>query len=199
MCIAFVQSFGGLVLVRALLGLFESGLLPGVMLTLGRYYRRHEIATRIGWLSAVTSLSGAFGGLLATGLSSIPKCGMMERWRWVFLIEGILTILVACAALYFLSNSPAEAKFLNDEEKRVATERLIAEQKTVGKDPIDLSALKRAILYPPAQLIALGLISSLCCMNSVALFMVSHTLQHLLSLSNLPIADPTARNGVHID
>lgn len=173
MCIAFTQTFGGIVVVRTLLGVFESGLLPGVMLTLGRYYRRNEIATRIGWLSAVTSLSGAFGGLLATGLSSIPKCGMMEKWRWVFLIEGILTICIACLAALVLPNSPAEAKFLNEEERRVATERLVTEQKTRGEDPIDIKAIKKAVLQPPSQLIALGLISSLCCMNSVALFMVS--------------------------
>lgn len=173
MCIAFVQSFGGLVIVRALLGLFESGLLPGVMLTLGRYYRRHEIATRIGWLSAITSLSGAFGGLLATGLSSIPRCGMLEKWRWVFLLEGIMTICVACLAFVFLPNSPAEAKFLDEDEKRIAIERLIVEQKTMGEDLIDVKAVKKALLQPPAHLVALGLISSLCCMNSVALFMAS--------------------------
>jgi MFS family permease len=61
-------------------------------------------------------LSGAFGGLLATGLAEI-NFGGYNRWPWIFFVEGSLTIIVAIAAFFFLPDTPGKAKFLSEEEQ----------------------------------------------------------------------------------
>jgi MFS family permease len=61
-------------------------------------------------------LSGAFGGLLATGLAEI-RFGGYNRWPWIFFVEGSLTIVVAIVAFFFLPDTPGKAKFLSEEEQ----------------------------------------------------------------------------------
>ena len=80
MCLGFVQNYAGFVAVRAILGLTEGGLLPGIILYLSTMYRRGELAYRIGLFYTSASLSGAFGGLLARGLSSIHSSGYIGKW-----------------------------------------------------------------------------------------------------------------------
>ena len=79
MCLGFVKNYAGFVAVRAILGLTEGGLLPGIILYLSTMYRRGELAYRIGLFYTSASLSGAFGGLLARGLSSIHKSGYIGK------------------------------------------------------------------------------------------------------------------------
>ncbi|KAK7955962.1 uncharacterized protein PG986_005184 [Apiospora aurea] len=119
MCLGFVQNFAGFVAVRAILGLTEGGLLPGMILYLSGIYRREELALRIGLFYTAASLSGAFGGLLARGLAEIGTRGGLSSWRWIFVIEGLLTIVVAIAVYFILPNGLADAKFLSPEERGV--------------------------------------------------------------------------------
>ncbi|KAJ0342392.1 hypothetical protein KNSL1_010727 [Colletotrichum chrysophilum] len=90
MCLGFVRSYGSFVAVRAVLGMCEGGLLPGMVLYLSGLYTRGELALRIGIFYTAASLSGAFGGLLARGLSAIGPSGNLEGWRWIFIIEGLI-------------------------------------------------------------------------------------------------------------
>lgn len=78
MCLGFVTNFASFVTVRALLGCAEGGLLPGMVLYLAGFYRRQELALRIGIFYTAASLSGAFGGLLARGLNAIGPAGGLE-------------------------------------------------------------------------------------------------------------------------
>lgn len=61
-----------------------------VVYILSCFYRRLELLFRIGIFVSGASLSGAIGGLLVTGLSSIPPSGRIRTWRLIFLVEGIL-------------------------------------------------------------------------------------------------------------
>lgn len=81
MCLGFVTGFASFAAVRALLGVAEGGLLPGMVLYLSHFYKRTELALRIGIFYTAASLSGAFGGLLARGLNAIGPAGGLEGWR----------------------------------------------------------------------------------------------------------------------
>ncbi|KAI5856745.1 MFS general substrate transporter [Durotheca rogersii] len=124
MCLGFVHNFAGFVGVRALLGLTEGGLLPGMVLYLSSIYTRGELALRIGIFYTAASLSGAFGGLLARGLSEIGTRGGLNRWRWIFVIEGLFTVLVGIATYFVLPNGASTARFLTTEEREFAVARL---------------------------------------------------------------------------
>lgn len=99
MCLGFVRNYGGFVAVRALLGAAEGGLFPGIILYMSGMYTRGELALRIGIFYTAASLSGAFGGLLARGLSAIGPRGGLEGWRWIFIIEGLLVSLSQLSSL----------------------------------------------------------------------------------------------------
>ena len=60
------------------------------VLYLSGMYTRGEMALRLGLFYTAASLSGAFGGLLARGLTEIGKVGGQAKWSWIFIIEGIL-------------------------------------------------------------------------------------------------------------
>lgn len=79
----FIKSLGGLILCRLLLGLFEGGILGGVIIYLAMFYRRHQMLQRSGLFYCAAPLSGAFGGLLAGALGEVKVNGY-ERWPWIF-------------------------------------------------------------------------------------------------------------------
>ena len=70
-----VKSFGSLVACRLFLGACEGGMFGGIILYLSMFYKRHNLMFRLGVFYCAAPLSGAFGGLLATGLSQIHYGG----------------------------------------------------------------------------------------------------------------------------
>jgi MFS family permease len=82
-CTGFSKSFGGLVACRVLLGLFEGGILGGVIIYLAMFYRRHQMLFRCGLFYCAAPLSGAFGGLFASALGKISYGGY-NKWPWIF-------------------------------------------------------------------------------------------------------------------
>lgn len=75
MCTGFVKTYQSLLVVRFFLGLMEGGLLGGMIIYLAMFYQRHQLTRRIGLFYCAAPLSGAIGGLLATGLSRINTTG----------------------------------------------------------------------------------------------------------------------------
>lgn len=134
MCLGFVRSFGSFFAVRAVLGLAEGGLLPGMVLYLSGLYTRQEMAVRIGVFYTAASLSGAFGGLLARGLSAIGPRGGLEGWRWIFIMEGVITVVAGVIAYFFLPTSVATASYLTQEERDFAQLRLQGKIGAAGGD-----------------------------------------------------------------
>jgi hypothetical protein len=92
LCLGFVTSFAGLIACRLLLGLFEGGILGGVIIYLAMFYRRHDMMLRNGLFYCAAPLSGAFGGLLASGLAKI-EVGGYNRWPWIFFSMWISALL----------------------------------------------------------------------------------------------------------
>lgn len=83
-----VHNFEGLVACRFFLGLCEGGLIPGIMVYLSSFYRRHELQLRVCIFFGFSALAGAFSGLLAAAIVNLDGVGGMEGWRWIFLLEG---------------------------------------------------------------------------------------------------------------
>ncbi|TGO76727.1 hypothetical protein BELL_0140g00170 [Botrytis elliptica] len=94
-CQGLVRSQSALVGLRFLLGLFEAGFSPGAVYLISMYYKRYELQWRLSLFFAASILSGAFGGLFAYALAHMNGIGGYSGWRWVFIIEGLLTIVVA--------------------------------------------------------------------------------------------------------
>lgn len=119
-----VQDYKGLLIARIFLGVTEAGLFPGVAYYLTMWYCRHEIQFRQAMFFSAASVAGAFSGLLAFAISKMDGVGGLQGWRWIFILEGILTVLVACASFFLLYDFPETASFLTEEEREFVIYRL---------------------------------------------------------------------------
>ncbi|KAH7390305.1 MFS nicotinic acid transporter-like protein [Cadophora sp. MPI-SDFR-AT-0126] len=118
------QNFAGFVVARFFLGVTESGLFPGVVFYLSMWYKRTETHYRVALFFSAASLAGAFGGILAFGIAKMDGVGGYQGWRWIFILEGLLTVVVAVGAYFFIHNYPSTAKFLSEPERAFINARL---------------------------------------------------------------------------
>ncbi|KAJ9602634.1 hypothetical protein H2200_012827 [Cladophialophora chaetospira] len=128
MCASSVHNMAGLVAVRCLLGIFEASFGAGAPYYLSLFYQRRELAKRVSLLLGMSPLANCFAGALAYGITQI-KHGI-EPWRWLFLIEGLPTVLFALVVFFFLPDGPGHAKFLSEGEQTLAIERMQTKDRT---------------------------------------------------------------------
>jgi MFS family permease len=119
-----VQSYEGLLIARIFLGVTEAGLFPGVAYYITMWYARHEAQFRQALFFSAASVAGAFSGLLAYGIAHMDGIGNLAGWRWIFILEGILTVIVAIIAYFVLYDFPETASFLTEEERAFVVYRL---------------------------------------------------------------------------
>jgi len=129
-----VQNYTGLLIARIFLGVTEAGLFPGVAYYLTMWYCRHEIQLRQTLFFSAASIAGAFSGLLAFAISKMDGIGGLEGWRWIFILEGIATVVVAVLAFFVLHDFPETAKFLTERERAFVVYRLKFQGQVQGKD-----------------------------------------------------------------
>ncbi|CAL8580072.1 hypothetical protein XPA_005806 [Xanthoria parietina] len=119
-----VQDFKGLLIARLFLGVTEAGLYPGVAYYITMWYCRTEAQFRQAMFFSAASVAGAFSGLLAFAIAKMDGVGGYEGWRWIFILEGILTVLVAIIAFFTIYDFPETAKFLTEPERAWVVHRL---------------------------------------------------------------------------
>ncbi|OCH90936.1 MFS general substrate transporter [Obba rivulosa] len=119
-------NFIGALLTRFFLGFVEAAFFPGSLFLLSKWYKRSELGVRTALLSCGSLISNAFGSLIASGILD----GMQGKlghsaWRWLFYIEGSLTIFVAICAIFILPDFPATSHtWLSPLEVRLAEKRM---------------------------------------------------------------------------
>lgn len=119
-----VRNYEGLLAARVFLGVTEAGLYPGCAYYLTMWYCRHEIQLRQAMFFSAASVAGAFSGLLAFAISKMDGVGGLAGWRWIFVLEGMVTVLVAVGAFFCLHDFPETASFLTEEERAFVVFRL---------------------------------------------------------------------------
>ncbi|KAL3460935.1 major facilitator superfamily domain-containing protein [Aspergillus heterothallicus] len=87
-----VSSYGGYVAIRLILGATEAGLYPDSYFILSMWYTPKEIGTRMAIFYGANTAAGAFGGVIAYGVGNLDGAMGWRAWRWLFLIEGVITI-----------------------------------------------------------------------------------------------------------
>ena len=121
-----VHNFAGMVAVRFFLGFVEAAFLPGALLILSKWYTRRELTKRNAILFCGNLISNAFSALLGAGiLSNMQGVLGHAAWRWLFWIEGAITMAIAISAAFILPDLPHNARGFTDEERRVAQLRMI--------------------------------------------------------------------------
>ena len=115
---------------RFFLGLFEAGLYPGVNYYLSCWYRRSELGIRQAILFSAAAVSGSFGGLLAAAIEKMDGIGGRPGWAWIFILEGLLTVICGVASIWIVQNFPNDATFLSEEDRVRVQRRLKLDQQS---------------------------------------------------------------------
>ena len=82
--------------------------------------------------------------------------GGLNGWRWIFILEGILTVLVSAGAYFFISNYPATAKFLTDKERAAVNARLASNSDATRNEAFTWANVRQALVDPKVWLYGLG-------------------------------------------
>ncbi|GAK63386.1 MFS general substrate transporter [Moesziomyces antarcticus] len=124
-CTAATTGYHSLLAVRIILGAVESAFFPAALAMLSFFYRKNEMATRTALLFSGSIISNAFSGLISAGiLSRMEGKAGLPAWKWLFIIEGAITVVVAAMAVFILPDMPENSKFLSVEERQMAVNRL---------------------------------------------------------------------------
>ncbi|KAL6706872.1 hypothetical protein ACN47E_005015 [Coniothyrium glycines] len=123
-CMGLVHNYAGLMTARWWLGVAEAGLFPGVNYYLSCWYKRSEFGIRAAIFFSAAALAGSFGGLLAAGIAQMGGVGGKPGWAWIFILEGLATILVGIASYWMVHDFPAEATFLSPDDRARVLRRL---------------------------------------------------------------------------
>ena len=100
------------------------------------WYKRSEAQRRYTLFFSSTQLAGAFGGLLASAIGKMNGLRGYNAWRWIFILEGTLTCVLAFAAFFIISDFPEDAKWLAEDERAYVKARLKQDQGKSGAEHI---------------------------------------------------------------
>lgn len=120
---ASTKKFAALVVLRCLLGVFESCCQPLFMVMSGMWYKREEQARTISWWYAMNGVNQIIGGLLAYCFSLV-KNASLKSWQVLFLVYGCVSIAWGFVVLWIVPDSPMKAKCFSEDEKKKMVERV---------------------------------------------------------------------------
>jgi len=127
----FVRTPGQFYLLRFLLGVAEAGFFPGVVYYLSYWFPRQYRARAVGTFMMAIPVAGVLGGPLSGALLGLNGAMGLGGWQWLFLLEGLPSVLLGVCAWNCLSDRPQDARWLTQAEKAALITRLAVEEKEV--------------------------------------------------------------------
>lgn len=166
--------------VRFLLGVAEAGFLPGILFYLGNWFPANERAHAVSWFMLAIPLSSVVGGPLAGFILQLDGWHGLMGWQWLFLLEGAPAVVLGVVVWLYLTDAPAQAKWLTPEQRQWLAERVASEQRAANaRHGI---GLRKALLHPTVWLLAFILFAGQTASYGLTLWIP----QIVKSLSGLP-------------
>lgn len=151
--------------VRLLLGICEAGFFPGIILYLTYWFPSTRRGKVTGQFMFAIPVAGIIGGPLSGWImASMNGIHGLNGWQWMFLIEGLPTVLLGCLCYLLLANRPSEAKWLSEEEKQVVIETMAKDaDPSAAEDHVGaLSKLRLALSDTKVWLLAFIYFTTAC-------------------------------------
>ncbi|KAJ8509029.1 hypothetical protein ONZ45_g8746 [Pleurotus djamor] len=136
------------------------------------FYPRQRLQSRISAFFSAASISGAFSGLLAFGIINMQGVGNRPGWAWIFILEGLFTVVFGVIAFFMMPRSPAHASFLREEEKQYVLRKL-QEDSSIGNEHSDRFSwveVGRAFMLPQVWFLAVAFFFAGTILYSLAYF-----------------------------
>jgi ACS family tartrate transporter-like MFS transporter len=125
---AFVVGPYSFCVMRFLLGVAESGFFPGILFYLSLWFPARQRAVAIALFMAAAPLSSAIGSPISGALMELPPFAGLSNWQWLYVIESLPAILLGFLTLKVLTDTPAHATWLNEDERHWLQQALVAER-----------------------------------------------------------------------
>jgi D-galactonate transporter len=131
----FARGEGSFYTMRFLLGVAEAGFFPGVILYLTYWYPRAHRAGMVAFFMTAITLAGVIGGPLSGFiLTRLAGVHGLAGWKWLYLLEGLPSVVVGVLVLFVLDDGPEKAKWLTASEKELLRSRLEEEERVKAAD-----------------------------------------------------------------
>jgi MFS transporter, ACS family, tartrate transporter len=146
---AFCVGPKSFMVARFLLGLAEAGFYPGLVLYFSYWFPDLHRARIVSGFTLALPLAASIGAPLSTGILSLNGMGGLAGWQWMFLAEAVPSILLGVVAMLYLTDRPAEARWLSDAERSWLTATLDEERRQIeahGKLGLLQSLRERRVL-----------------------------------------------------
>ncbi|MHA3093154.1 MFS transporter [Acinetobacter brisouii] len=162
---AFVQNSTQLYVLRFLLGVAEAGFFPGIVIYLTLWFRSKELATTFALFTSAIPVSYIIGAPLSTWIMDNIHWLNWSGWRWMLFLEGIPAVIFGVVCLFYLTESPEQAKWLNSQEKawlinelkNDATKKKNVQQLSTLQAMVNPKVLYLALIYFVYQCGSLGI------------------------------------------
>ena len=151
---AFIGGETSFFIVRVLLGIAEAGFFPGIIFYLTLWFPAVYRARIIGYFMAAIPLSTVIGAPISGLLLGMDGLMGMKGWQWLFIIEAIPALLMSVAVLFYLTDRPAEATWLEPDERAWLAARLQLER--TKRETVRHYSVVQALLNP--KVLALSLV-----------------------------------------
>src|SRR5947199_2437327 len=112
----FIRTPLSFYVLRFLLGAAEAGFFPGMILYMKRWFPSGARARAVAWFMTANPLAGVIGSPISGALLGLHGGGL-SGWQWLFLMEGLPAILLGSAVYWVLADTPANAKWLSEEQR----------------------------------------------------------------------------------
>lgn len=162
---AFTQGPWTLYAFRALLGFAESGLFPGVMLYLSLWFPFSHRARYNAMFSYASPLSYVVASFISIAIMEMNGVLGIAGWKWLFILEGLPPIFLGLIGVWYLTDRPRDAKWLNAEERRWLEGALDSDAKRRGV--VHGQSLFKTIMTPMVLIFALGNFGLFCGLASL--------------------------------
>ena len=127
----FVTGPGSFYLLRILLGVAEAGFFPGIIFYLSHWFPARERARAVATFMTAGVIASLVGNPISGAiLQYMDQSGGLAGWQWVFLLEGIPTIVLGFITLAYLTDRPGQAHWLTESERRFLARRMEWEEQT---------------------------------------------------------------------
>ncbi|WYZ34266.1 hypothetical protein EsH8_I_000542 [Colletotrichum jinshuiense] len=168
---AFINTYGQAIAVRMLLNAAEAGLAQAFAYLFTTIYPRELAGKRIMTTNLAQCISGAFGGLFAYAVQTMGSRNGLAAWRWLFIIEFLITVVVCGIGWIFLPTTPETAWFLNEEEKETMRLKKQRDFMLRGKDKFERRWIKIALMDPFVWLLGIAFFTSSVAINGFGVFL----------------------------
>ncbi|SIO47566.1 MFS transporter [Paraburkholderia phenazinium] len=121
----FVQGEWSFYTIRVLLGVAEAGLFPALMYMVTLWFAPKDRSVAVGWIYVAPALALVIGNPVGGAFMQMDGFAGLHGWQWLFLLEGLPTIVVGVILWFKLPEKPSDARWLSNDEARILEARAI--------------------------------------------------------------------------